>query len=478
MSGAVAVRATPVYRAGAGIAPAAFLVLSLLLVCTTRNPIVIAAWMGVVAWAAAEGTRNTDAVWLTLVVGVIVFYPDFSYDYSSLTEKVILQAIILMAFFVSAREAVLREASRTPLLSLLAVVWIAWAAASYLPVLATWTLESQVGVPVGAPLRTLYTESSAIKAAAPVVFAPLALFVPMVALRTEDDAAAFYRGLVGCFAVFLALSFGEWIADGHLMAYDANRVLHNERMTGFSVPDPNGLARLMLIPVLLFGARAMSAPRAVGAWMWAVFAAGIVAIALTQSRTTYISMTAGFALLAAFHIRRRGTLRILGVALLGFAAAFYLLGVRHAFSGGSERLSLNSLFLRMDLWRGVLDILGANPWFGAHPGGYMISLRQLGFPEWRIFSPHNFYLYLGAEWGVPMILLGLLLLAAIVTTGLRGRRAAPRRSHAAALGGGCAALAVSYAVHGITETIPPIFVFLVAGLACASVRIAAEGVRD
>src|SRR5690348_14684625 len=112
VSEAVALRSGPAYRTGAGIAPAAFLILSLLLVCTTRNPVVIAAWMGVVAWAAAEGTRNADAVLLTLVVGVIVFYPDFSDDYSSLTEKVILQALILMAFTASARRAVLREASR------------------------------------------------------------------------------------------------------------------------------------------------------------------------------------------------------------------------------------------------------------------------------------------------------------------------------------------------------------------------------
>jgi hypothetical protein len=36
---------------------------------------------------------------------------------------------------------------------------------------------------------------------------------------------------------------------------------------------------------------------------------------------------------------------------------------------------------------------------------------------------------------------------------------------------GCLALTVTYAVHGITETVPPVFLFLVAGLIASVHRV-------
>jgi O-antigen ligase len=457
----------PGYLAAAG----AFAASTILIALTGSLPI-IAIWLGIWTFTAAATPPRLRLAPLTFLLAVILFYPEFSTAFSSLTEKVVVQTLFLAAFTVWFAPAVLRSAAAFVPLTLVAVYWTIWGVASYVPVAASYALLNHVRIGVPEDLRTFYTETSAIKAALPVLIAPLALFVPLVAIDDERDWRRWLSALKAMAVILLVVSALEYAAGAHAVPFDPSRILHgSSRMEGFSMPDPNGFARLLLMPVLLLAAAVVFSPGTTGPIGWLAFAGAIAAIAMTQSRTAYVSITAGLAVLGLLSIRRRRTVLLGLTGLAAVAFAFVVLDVRSAFAAGSERLTLTSLVLRMELWQGVLAILRENPWFGAHPGGYAIRLLQMGYPPWRIHSPHNLYLYLGAEWGVPMMLLCLAL--QIMTAGyaiavLRRTGVRPVLKAAAA---GCLALTVTYAVHGITETVPPVFLFLVAGLIASVHRV-------
>jgi O-antigen ligase len=457
------------------LAALAFFLATTAAVLLTRNPVVIAIWLGIWLFAAVFSRGRAADGGLMLLVGVIFFYPEFSSAFSSLTEKVVVLTMLLGAFAFWFAPQALRAAAHCSPLAVVAVYWTCWGLASYAAVAFNYLMLHQVRTPVPDGWRTLYTETSAIKAALPVLVGPLALAVPLVALRSAIDWRRMMTALIAATAIVLVISAVEYVAGVHVVPYDPSRLLHGtSRMTGFSVPDANGFARLLLMPVLMTAAAIVAAPRTVGPAAWAVLAAALIAIVMTQSRTAYLSTAAGLGVLFVLTLRRRRTVLVATAAVAAVVFAAIVLDVRAAFASGSERLSTSSLFLRMELWQGVVAILRENPWFGAHPGGYTISLLQMGYPPWRIHSPHNLYLYLGAEWGVPMMLfcIALQALTAIYAFRVLRRPSAEPMLRAAALG--ALALTVTYAVHGITETVPPVFLFLTAGIAASAERITRE----
>lgn len=74
-------------------------------------------------------------------------------------------------------------------------------------------------------------------------------------------------------------------------------------------------------------------------------------------------------------------------------------------------LDKGSVDARFELWRLALEMARAHPWLGVGPGHFAYTLNPWGA------HPHNFWLQLAAEWGVPAALLaGSLAVALFVQT--------------------------------------------------------------
>lgn len=142
------------------------------------------------------------------------------------------------------------------------------------------------------------------------------------------------------------------------------------------------------------------------AWFSAI--GGFALLFTAAGRGTMVGIAAGaVAILALFGRASIATLRNLAIAtVLGlalFALLFWVLplltGMTPAFSEGYYGARLDSVEARFFLWRIAQSYIEQSPWLGIGPMHYAHFLN----PE--AAHPHNIYLQIAAEWGVPMLLL-------------------------------------------------------------------------
>lgn len=152
------------------------------------------------------------------------------------------------------------------------------------------------------------------------------------------------------------------------------------------------------------------APRRSGLWRAACFSAvgGFALLFTAAGRGTLVGILAGAVVIGALFGRASfATLRNLGAAatlgLVLFALLFWLLpllaGIEPEFSDGYYGARMGSVEARFFLWRIALSYIAQSPWLGIGPMHYAHFIN----PE--AAHPHNVYLQVAAEWGVPMLLL-------------------------------------------------------------------------
>lgn len=129
--------------------------------------------------------------------------------------------------------------------------------------------------------------------------------------------------------------------------------------------------------------------------------------------------------------------------------------------------SMSSDSARLQLWQVAADQIRSSPWLGVGPMHYAHQ------PNPKAAHPHNIYLQIAAEWGIPM-LLGLMALAGV---GLAKLRAAIKRADAEARAEGvgllvaCIAIIADGAVSGnFVMPVAQMWIVLVAAWAIAWTR--------
>jgi O-antigen ligase len=331
-----------------------------------------------------------------------------------------------------------------------------------------------LGGPGSAALAALQHQTSGIKTAAPIITSALVTLLAVTALRGERDFRAFRRAVELAVILVTALSLWGWALGTHFFPVDADRlILDTTRLEGFSTLDSNGLGRLLLFPVLLFVSAALAAPRILGKRGWAALAMALTCILLTQSRTTYVSFTVGLIVLTFFNLSKIRTWWFIAAAVSWIGAIVAWTNLGKSFERGSERLTWTSLELRAELWRGVLRIIKDHPWFGAHPSGYLDQMQKLGLLTEQVNSAHSLYLAVGVEWGVPMVVLVVVVMVTSFRYGCRVVslvRRDPLFTETRTLGASITAASLAYAVHGISEIVSPLTLFLLFGCAVATRR--------
>ena len=214
---------------------------------------------------------------------------------------------------------------------------------------------------------------------------------------------------------------------------------------------------LLLSPALRRG------PRAALALVVAVQLGGL---AVTFSRGAWLGMACGLFALLVLAYRRYLLLASLA-AVVGVLAAPKVLVDRflHVFS--AEYLGLAAVDGRIYRWMAALDHIGAHPWFGLGLGTFGGS-SAARFGYWDTWVD-NFYLQLGAEGGL-LLLVAFLWLMLRVTKGLvKGARVASD-PFVGALAAGVFAALVAVAVASVFASVLEILavgaaLWLLAGVA-------------
>jgi len=257
-----------------------------------------------------------------------------------------------------------------------------------------------------------------------------------------------------------------------------------QRYTGtFGVPSVTGtfLATMLLLtmPALFVKELRISPPLAAPA-----FAAGLVALALTLTRSAWIAF-AGGAVALGYHLYQKRKLRkgvLLGCMVAAVAAVLV------AWPLLSQRLGADyegDFFARWDLILIAMQMIKANPVLGVGVNTASLVVRDYvpgDLGNIWVFVPHNQFLLMACEAGIP----GLVSLIWLFVAGFRASAAASRsedpmiREFARALTVVLGVLAFSLNLDFVqgSQTYP--LVFLMIGLAVGLERLSqrAAGLRE
>ena len=131
------------------------------------------------------------------------------------------------------------------------------------------------------------------------------------------------------------------------------------------------------------------------------------------------------------------------------------------------RGSLGNLEVRAKLWFYGIKILSISPIFGTFPGNYFEGLISVGY-DYTLMSMHSFYLQVAVEWG--LLLGGLLILFPLITIYLTFKNLKllliynDNQNTLKVFTITCGIASIIYYLHGLTEVIPLIFIFIPLGI--------------
>ena len=149
-----------------------------------------------------------------------------------------------------------------------------------------------------------------------------------------------------------------------------------------------------------------------------MFAANIfllLGIFISFTRTIWLTATlVSFAFLVRTWKQKRGFRHILLTTLVS-CATILLFWQGILFSRVQKVPSSNSFIERGQFARYAVSVIKLNPWEGSGLGNYIPQITQMFHVEpWLYQPPHNIYLYLAAELGIPIALLFVYLMARLL----------------------------------------------------------------
>lgn len=449
-----------------------------------RGPIVVAIWVAIWLLAWKQGEHDPPGLrFNNLYLGFALLYPPTAEAFTTLHEYAVVLAFWLAAaLYFRKLELKATWRAATPV-RFLVIAWVGWGLLAYVPVLATWLMSEAVGIR-GWNLFGVQAETTMLKVAAPMILAVFAMLIPLGALRAPRDFRRVAHWVLGVTGLIVVASAVQAVLGMQLVA--TTYVAEENRLVGITNADPNYYGRLLLLPTLLgvgWMMRRREQAERPPVWVSLVVVGAMGSLLMTLSRTTYASVAVGILALALLNLKQKRTVPIVGTVLVVIVVTAVMFNFAARFSGDTQRGSLDTLTGRLTLYEDVLQILRENPWFGARPGGYVYALydiyqirlnRRFAIEDMQINSPHNMVLAVAAEFGVPMGLTLAAALAIAATYGLSALRIAKTVRHvpgAAALdafakvsvAGACA-----YFIHGLTEIVPPEYVFWLLGTSIAT----------
>lgn len=234
----------------------------------------------------------------------------------------------------------------------------------------------------------------------------VALYVGLVAVAISaydsiDDGALFplVIAAAGVYAFLVLIMLVVSIAD-------RSAILRDDIFVGYSNPRIFSHVAAVTLP-LLVGATAapaslLSSRTRAFAWATASCTAMLMAISYARSTVASLLMGAGLAALVLTSTRHRflqHSLLIMGAGtlwavLLGLLYPYELPEIASVLPNAPSELTNDHS--RLYLWRLAHGYVINHPWLGVGPAHFAL------YPNEKAAHPHNIYLQLASEWGLPM----------------------------------------------------------------------------
>jgi len=182
---------------------------------------------------------------------------------------------------------------------------------------------------------------------------------------------------------------------------------------------PNAMAAFLLLAAGAAFTYARLVQRAIGRWSsWCVGIAFLAGIALTRSRGALLGGCVGvlvwvlFGAGRSFRSARTRAAIGAGVLLAGVAGSIFWPHLLAVIPGGGAD---TSLIWRARILEWTLDMIRGHPWLGVGPGGFPVALNHYQRVAYTTGeNPHNLLLQIGAEYGLPLLVMVLFWLARLL----------------------------------------------------------------
>ena len=427
--------------------------------------------------AAKYRPHQKASFFLPFFLGLVFLYPTIFSGGLDFHDKGFVIGIFSIAFYLLNRRKVDLELRKRPVIKAVVVFWLFWSVLSYIPVLV-----SSLGIQFP-PFDLIYSENLAeettlIKTTVRQ-FSVILILLPVLTLRTVSDFRVFFK-VVGILAAVVVLAgFAQYFTGFKLIPenYDASP----GRFVTFSMPDPNGYARLMVLPIFVLFSQIL-AKRKVAPHILMLFACILVSIVLSFSRTAYISLFLGLFFVGASYLRYNRSIKPIIVFLsLSCFMLPTLMAFEEYYEQNYNRLgSSGNVIGRINYFRGSVEIIRKNILFGVHPGQYRKAMSETEvFKEWRhpvSSSTHNIYTQTAVDWGAPLGAALLMCFGLSVKYVLQSKRLLKKRQSGDRLRDDKLSTIV-YSVFGVTicygfwfiaEIVPTHFIFFLLGLAIST----------
>ena len=439
--------------------------------------------IGVMIWwlAFKYRTHTNSGVFLTYYIGLMFWYPsgyDTGLNFHNLSFVL---GVFSLCFYFFNRRQIHVELRKNRVVKNIILFWLVWSAASYAPVLI-----SSLGLNYF-PFSLIYSKNFVVQTTllktTVAQFAVILILLPILTLKKTEDFQVFFKTIFIVTVVVVIMGFIQYFTGFKLLPEHYSDVYLSgkrySRFFTFSVPDANGFARLMIIPILLSFIY-ISVKRKMSIAI--LFVLSLTAVVLTYSRTGFVSISFGIFILLCLFL---GDIKIKHKLPVFVVICLVLLGANIVKFGYAENVarftSMGNLRVRWLIQGRAFEIIKDSLFFGAHPGHYQQKMLETPLFAGRstIPSTHNIYLQVGVEWGLPLSLVLMLCLLMTLRYGIKGRRVLKNLKFTVGNEMDILIIAVycvigmvfAYGVHSMTEILPPAYIFFLLGFSIAVYKL-------
>jgi putative inorganic carbon (hco3(-)) transporter len=274
-----------------------------------------------------------------------------------------------------------------------------------------------------------------------------------LAVQAGRDAAWMERALLdaGVFSGLLVAALGfVWLSQGNDGGFYADALI-----------GPFGYPNAMAAFLLLAGGASAATLQPDRHWIeraaaLVTCAACLIGLHLTRSRGVWVAVAVGALCWAAVQWRREWSSRLAWVFLgaLSIAAGLILANSREGslvslLSQGSPAAAADtSVQWRLSVLQWTCAMIRDHPWLGVGPGAFPVALLQYQrIPYVSGENPHNLYIEIASEYGLPVGILFSLGLAVVLARVATATRRMPIERHLRGRRAALLAVLAAFAVH-------------------------------
>ena len=378
----------------------------LLLVLSSLNiPVIIFSLISL--FSIKHSFNNFENYAIILILFFILFFPVSFTGYNSLLkhENISIFIALLLIILLLRRKVPFVRFRLKPIFFMLLSILFIYSMIVYFPIILATYFDYEIIGPESNFISNK-RDSHMLSFVFPFVFSPfIMLFISQMNF-TEKNLSKVIKYLLKFTFIIVILSLIQYIFNFNFIPQDYSDVrFDGNRLTGLTRPDSNDFGRSLLFPFCLSLSYFFTFKKNLINKIFLLFI--IFGIFLTGGRTIIFSSIICFTLISFFYKRKKLLFASFIISLI-FSSFFIDIALRN-----QDTINLSG---RANIYALVFNVLMVSPFVGLRPGGYITYLINSFVSQdgtiLKAQSTHSFYFETAVNWGIPSLVILLLIIMA------------------------------------------------------------------